>query len=110
MAKKDLRSNSQDPLTTRGTLAPAGEIKMSQNHISPLWSVNKATVFIDAVDLATKSSKRAARYQRTAPSPKYTPNDSLRPQRLLFGLTPQRMAVALALILISSLTAASWIV
>jgi hypothetical protein len=83
---------------------------MSQNRTSPLWSVNKASVFMDAVDLATKSGQRAARYQRTAPSPEYTPNDSPRPQRLLFGITPQRMAVALALILISGLTAASWIV
>lgn len=83
---------------------------MSQNHTSPLWSVNKASVFIDAMDQAAKSGQRMARYQRTAPSPEHTPNDSPRPQRLLFGLTPQRMAVALALILISGLTAASWIV
>ena len=83
---------------------------MSQNHYSPLWSVTKAGVFIDAVDLATKSGQRMARYQRTAPSRECTPNDNPRPQRLLFGLTPQRLAAALALILISGLTAASWIV
>jgi hypothetical protein len=83
---------------------------MSQNHTSPLWSVNKASVFIDAMDQATKSSKRAARYQRTAPRAERAQIAKLEPRRLRFGLTPQRMAVALALILISGLTAASWVV
>ena len=80
------------------------------NHYSPLWSVNKASVFIDAVDLATKSSKRAASYQRTAPSAERARIAKLESPRLRFGLTPQRLAAALALILISGLTAASWIV
>ena len=80
------------------------------NHYSPLWSVTKAGAMMDAFDQAAKAQQRAARYQQKATSTKPAPCQSLRLQRLRFGLTPQRLAVALALILISGLTAASWIV
>jgi len=80
------------------------------NQFSPLWSVTKAGAFMDAVDQATKSRRQAARTQQKAATSEPAPSQDFRPRQLPFGLTPQRLAAALALILISGLTAASWIV
>lgn len=81
---------------------------MSHNQFVPLWNINRASVFVEAMDLAAKADRRAANRRHNG--------DSQQPSRTgiklphsVFGLSPRFAAAMLGLTLLSGLAITSWI-
>lgn len=89
---------------------------MSHNQFVPLWSINRASVFVEAVDLAAKADRRAANRRQDGAMTESPHSGSQQPSRTgiklphsVFGLSPRFAAAMLGLTLLSGLAITSWI-